>query len=130
MSRSGSNKRQRTRVLKARFNEAEAASIQKMAESSGLSVAAMLRTALFNAPPPPSRRRPSINHQAVVRLMGQLGKIGSNINQLAKHANAGRDMDRMSDSIEYALRDLAEMRFEIMRALGVERGITQTDDET
>jgi hypothetical protein len=30
-------------------------------------------------------------------------RIGSNINQLAKHANAGRSIDSMDSSIELAL---------------------------
>jgi len=40
---------------------------------------------------------------------GELGKIGSNINQIAYHLNAGRPGDVMKGGIESALRELFEM---------------------
>ena len=42
--------------------------------------------------------------KAAAQVLAQLGKIGSNINQLAHYAHLGRFQ---SDSIEMALRDLA-----------------------
>ena len=55
------------------------------------------------------RLRPSrIDRLEVSRLLGELGKIGSNINQIAHHLNSGLPGDRVTDSLEYALRDLAE----------------------
>ena len=85
--------------------------------------------------PPPAARRPSVDTQAVAQLLGQLGKIGSNINQLAKHANAGRPIDAMDNSIEDALRDLSELRIACLQALGCEpervaaRGERSEDDD-
>ena len=67
-------------------------------------------------------RRPSIDHQAVARVLAQLGKVGSNVNQIAHHANAGRPLDRMSNSLDLALRDLAELRLACLQALGHEPG--------
>jgi hypothetical protein len=63
---------------------------------------------------PAARRRPSVRHEAVAKLLGELGKIGSNIN-LAKAANMSRFQ---SNSIEVALRDLAELRLACLQALG------------
>jgi Bacterial mobilisation protein (MobC) len=59
--------------------------------------------------------------RAIARLLGQLGKIGSNINQIAHYLNAGRPLNRLEDSIELALRDLAELRIVCLQALGQER---------
>ena len=67
-----------------------------------------------------SIRRPSVNDKAVAKLLAQLDKIGSNVNQLAHYANAGRPIGRMSNSIELALRDLAELRLACLQALGRE----------
>lgn len=115
--RSGSEKRQRVHKLSARFNEQEATAIRSMADRSGLSVAALIRKGLLNTPPPRAARRPTVNHKAVAQLLGQLGKIGSNLNQLAKHANAGKIQP---NSIELALRDLLELRTACLQALGQE----------
>ena len=49
-----------------------------------------------------------------------LGKTGSNINQIAYHLNSGRPGSRAEDSIESALRDLAELRIACLQALGTE----------
>jgi len=75
-------------------------------------------------PPPRSARRPTANHKAIALLIGQLGKIGSNINQLAKHANAGRYQEA---SIELAMRDLMELRTACLQALGREPNTSDTD---
>lgn len=119
--RSGSETRKRTRSLTVRFNEQEAAALRSMADRSGRSVGAVVRAAVLKIPPPPPSRRPSVDHKAVARLLGELGKIGSNLNQIAKHANAGREItDGTAASIELALRELTELRHACMRALGRE----------
>lgn len=113
----GTEKRRRNHKLTARFNEQEAAAIRLMADKTGLSVAALIRNGLLNTPPPRAARRPTVNHKAVAQLLGQLGKIGSNLNQIAKHANAG---NLQSNSLELALRDLLELRTACLQALGQE----------
>ena len=57
---------------------------------------------------------------AVAKLLAQLDKIGSNVNQLAHYSKAGRPIGRMSDSIELALRDLPELRPACLEAQGGE----------
>jgi hypothetical protein len=117
----GREKRQRNHILKARFNDQEAAAIQGMADSRGLSVASVIRHATLNAPPP--RRalpRPQVDTQVLVRVLGELGKIGSNINQYAKSRNMGRESDSLDLAMEAACRDLLELRLPLMQALGQE----------
>ena len=114
--RSGSEKRQRTTIVTMRINPQEAAAIRQIAARRGESVSALMRSALLH-----SRLRPSrIEVKAVARLLGQLGKIGSNINQIAYHLNAGRPGDRVDGSLEAALRDLSELRLVCLQALGKE----------
>ena len=122
--RPGSETRQRTHMYTVRFSPKEAEKARNLADRSGLSVAALIRQSLFNTPPPRAARRPTANHKAIARLIGQLGKIGSNINQLAKHANAGRYQE---DSIELAIRDLLELRTACLQALGREPNTTDED---
>ena len=51
----------------------------------------------------PARRKPSADVETLTRVLGQLGKIGSNINQLAKVANQSGDIPA-----EATLTELAE----------------------
>ena len=114
--RSGSEKRQRTGIITMRINPEEAATIRRIAQTRDQSVSALRRSALLHSRPRASR----IEVQAVARLLGQLGKIGSNINQIAFHLNAGRPGDRVEGSLEEALRDLSELRLVCLQALGKE----------
>jgi hypothetical protein len=125
--RSGSETRKRTVLLTARFTQQEAASIRQISDRSGLSIASLMRRSLLDAPPPRATRRPTADLQAVARLLGQLGKIGSNINQLAHYAHIGRYQE---NSIELALRDLGELRIVCLQALGKEprRGAKDKDE--
>ena len=104
-------------MLSVRFNEQEADALRSLADRAGLSVSSLMRRALLNTPPPRAARRPTVNHKAVAQLLGQLGKIGTNINQLAKQANAGRFQ---ANSIELAMQDLMELRTACLQALGRE----------
>jgi hypothetical protein len=117
MTRTGSETRQRSFVITARFNEAERAAINTMAEQAGLTVGALIRHAVLNAEPPRAARRPSVELQAAARVLAALGKIGSNINQLAHYAHQGKFH---SEEIDMALRDLAELRIACLKALGQE----------
>lgn len=121
MTDHGSNRRQRRRVLSARFNEAEAAAVKAMADKRGQSVGTLLRTTLLGIPPPPrSVRRPTLETQLAAKLLAELGKIGSNVNQYTKRKNMGRDGDSLDAAMEAAMLDLLEMRTMLMRALGLE----------
>lgn len=112
--RSGSEKRQRSTMLTVRLTPQEAAIVRQKAQTHGQSVGALLRASLLHVRLHPSR----IDQQAVARILGELGKIGSNINQIAKEVNMGRRL--REDSFELALRDLSELRLACLQALGKE----------
>jgi len=123
--RSGSEKRQRSRMFTVRLSPHEAATVRQKAQAHGQTVGALLRSSLLHVRLHPSR----IDLQAVARLLAQLGKIGSNINQIAHHLNAGRPGDRIEGSLEEALRDLGELRIVCLQALGKEPRRRARDDE-
>jgi len=130
MAGSGSNKRKRHYTLSARFDADEAKRVRSNAAKAGVAVAAMIRQAVLGLPPPRAARRPSVDHQAVGRLLGELGKIGSNLNQIAKHANAGREItDGTVADINMVLRDLTELRLVCLQALGREPHRERTDTD-
>ena len=121
--------RKRTRPLpySIRFSPEERDRAKRLSDQCGLPLSALIRHALFNTPPPRAARRPTVNHRAVAQLLGELGKLGSNINQLAKHANAGR---YQTNSIELAIRTLIELRTACMEALGREYPRDNTPDRS
>ncbi len=114
--RSGSENRQRSRMFTLRLSPQEAAIIRRKAADHGQTVAALVRTSLLHVRLQPSR----LDRQEVARVLAELGKIGSNVNQIAYHVNAGRPPERVHDSIELALRDLAELRIACLQAIGME----------
>lgn len=116
-SKSGSETRQRTKVLQVRLTVPEFAEIMAQAEKAGLTAPSYARSILLSAPAPRARRRPTIEAEAVGRLLGELGKVGSNLNQIAHHLNAGRG-EVSPDALAAALRDVSDLRAAIMEALG------------
>ena len=95
-----SNKPTRTIVVGFRLTESEAAHIQAAGEAmktprsrNDFCRAAALYTAKSKVPEPTrpvknrARSKPSADIEALGRIIAALGKIGSNINQVAHHAN-------------------------------------------
>lgn len=125
MTRSGSETRQRTIVRKVRLNDEEEATVRAMMARTGLSLGALIRHALLNVDPPRAARRPTVEVEAAARVLAQLGKIGSNINQLTHYAHLGKFK---SEEIDMALRDLMELRIACLKALGQEPDDPDEDD--
>ena len=115
--KSGSERRERKRIIGVRVTDDEMAEITAEAERSGLTVASDARSVLLSAPAPRARRRPSIEAEALGRLLGDLGKVGSNLNQIAHHMNAGRN-EVSPAAMEAALSEVADIRAAILEAMG------------
>lgn len=118
---SGSQKRKRTKFVIARLSDQEHAAIIELADKRGMSPGALIRQTLLGVPPGPNTRRPTVDTKLLAQVLAELGKIGSNINQIAYHLNAGRPGDVMEGSIDGALHELLEWRMALMQALGYER---------
>ena len=113
----GSEKRVMTGWLRARCSPEEEALIAKRAEDAGITPSELIRAATLGYRLPASR----IEVAAVNHVLAELGKIGSNINQIAYHLNAGRPGDVKEGIIEESLRELLEWRTALMQSLGLER---------
>ena len=114
--RSGTEKRARGRLLQIRLTDAELAEIQALADRAELTPASYARAVLLDTPAPRARRRAAGDTVQVAKMLGELGKVGSNLNQLAHHANAGLGVS--ASVIEAGLADVAEIRRACMEALG------------
>ena len=111
-----SENRKRTVLRPARFTPEEAARFDAKAKPYG-GASAFIRYIALEKPLPRSK----VEVQLLSKVLAELGKIGSNINQIAYHLNAGRPGDVKEGIIEESLRELLEWRMALMQSLGLER---------
>lgn len=102
-----------------RFTPAQFTTLTERARDRGLAVGAFARAVLLGESGPRAVRRPPVEKEALARILGELGKVGSNVNQIAKAFNERREVPAMRE-IEEMRSDLAAMRTAIMTALGRE----------
>lgn len=93
-ARKRSEIRQKGRVVPFRVSPEEYATLTNLADREGLTVGSYIRWQSIEKPANEkpttrARRRPTIEVHTVSALLGQLSKIGSNLNQIAKRANSG-----------------------------------------
>lgn len=115
---SGTEKRIRDRILPIRLSAEERAAVDAAAEKAGLTTGSYARQVLLGAPAPRQVRRPPVERKELARLLGEVGKIGGNLNQLAKATNQGLTV--YHNEILAALGGLRVLRTAILKALGRE----------
>ncbi len=117
---SGSDKRQRSHQSLIRWTDEEFTSVIDRADKSGLAVAAFMRAAVLREPGPRAQRRPPADHKALRQLLGEVGRIGNNINQIARALNTGEKANL--PDLQQALRAYIDIRNRIFEALGKHHG--------
>lgn len=91
-SRSGSEQRQRSAApARVRLTPDERAQLDAAAERASLPVGAFIRLQCLGEAGPRAARRPPVERAALSQLLGQLGKAGSNLNQIARALNMGEE---------------------------------------
>ena len=112
----GSEKRVRDKHLTIRFSPEERALVDEAADRAGLTPGSYARQVLLGAPAPRQVRRPPIERRDLARLLGEIGHVGGNLNQIARVANIGEEVD--AAELSAMLADLAVVREAILKALG------------
>jgi hypothetical protein len=107
----------RTKLVPVRCTAEERLAIKAVADKAGLSVGAFLRAAALGDAGPRAVRRPPIERKELARLLGHLGKVGSNLNQLAHAFNSRGRVPGLAE-LERIRGDVGEMRDALIRALG------------
>jgi hypothetical protein len=104
-------------TISFRCTGASYAVIDEAATRVGLSIGGYLRTLALGSAGPRAVRRPPIERRELARLLGLLGNLTGNINQISKAYNISR---RIPDAPEMiAIREhVAVMRAALLRALG------------
>jgi hypothetical protein len=100
-----------------RCTEVERAAIKAAADQAGLSVGAFLRASALGDAGPRAVRRPPIERKELARLLGHLGKLGSNLNQLAHAFNRNGRVPGLAE-LTAMRQHVGELRDALMKALG------------
>lgn len=113
--RSGSGRRKRPLPLSLRVSPEERAAIEAAAERAGLTIGSYIRSCALAAPTTRARRRPPADTVALARLLGEVTRAGTNLDQLARtHA---RNVP-LSEEISAALAANRQAVEVIMAAMG------------
>jgi hypothetical protein len=107
----------RGRHVAVRCTETEYATMTAAAQRAGLTTGAFLRALGCGDPGLRAARRPPIERQELARLLGHIGKLGSNVNQLAHMANVSGRL-RSEHQLTEIGDEVRAMRTAIMKALG------------
>ena len=106
-----------TGSFRLRCTEHERAGIKAVAEDAGFSVGAFLRLLALGDAGPRAVRRPPAERAELARILAQLGKIGSNVNQIAKAIHTTRNLPSWSE-LAVMRDDIGQMCAALMKALG------------
>ena len=124
------NTSKRSIVVKARMTDEEYADFTERVKLCGISQSEFIRRAIDDAVIKPIITVSPVNEKllsAVGTLTAQLGKIGGNLNQIARFLNEhGTLNNSLSSEIRAAIADLADLKFEILRKVGDAVGDVQT----
>jgi hypothetical protein len=112
----GTEKRVRTTHITIRLSPDERGAIDAAAERAGLAAGSHARAILLGAPQPRQVRRPPIERRELARLLGEIGRVGNNLNQIAHALNCGEEPDE--PALAEALAELQPVRDAILTALG------------
>ena len=114
---SGTEKRRRGDTITVRVTPDERARIDDLSMQKGLSVGAFMRAAALGDPGVRARRRIPVDARLLRRLLGEAGRAGNNLNQIARRLNAGGEAD--AAELQAALAAHEDVRRAILEALEV-----------
>ena len=112
----------KTTDVHLRMNETEYEILRERATATNMTVSDFIRNALVN-------QKVIIKYEItadlpeIKKLISEFGKIGSNLNQIARYFNQGGILSsEMRNEIRKSLRDIYEMKYEVMKMAGDFRG--------
>ena len=124
------NTPKRSVVVKTRMTDEEYADFTERVKFCGISQSKFIRQAIENAVIKPIITVSPVNEKllsAVGLLTAQLGKIGGNLNQIARFLNEhGTPYNKLYGDVQSAISDLADLKFEILQKVGDAVGDVQT----
>ena len=123
------NTPKRSFVIKTRLTEEEHAEFMKTLKACGMSQAEFIRQAIDGAPIKPIVNVGCIDDKFLEnlgRLIAEYRKIGSNLNQIARHLNGWRSpYPQLAAEVRTVASDLAALKFEVLEKVGEAVGNVQ-----
>ena len=105
-----------------RLTDIEFSIIENAAEQAEMSISEYMRTQTMEGNVT-ARFEIVADVDEIKKLIGEFGKIGSNLNQIARYFNQGGIISsEMRKEIKKSLRDIYEMKYKVMRMAGDFRG--------
>ena len=119
----------RSRVVKTRMTEEEYADFTERLQPYDMSQSEFIRQAISRAVIRPIVTVSPVNDEllsAIGELTAQYGKIGGNLNQIARYLNEyGAPYHALSGEVRAAIADLAALKYEVLKKVGDAVGNTQ-----
>ena len=98
--------------MEMRISKEDKALIEQKAKKAGITTSEFIRRSALG------RRLPNYGDTTILQEYSmQLGKIGSNLNQIAKYVNQGFPTDSLRGEIRETCRELVDLKFRILPAL-------------
>ena len=120
------DKHKRNTVITLRLTDMELATLDKACDNTGLSRSNYLRNLIM-------QNTPKIHFEVIAdmdvlrKLVSEYGKIGSNLNQIAKYFNSGGERSLViEDEIRQCITDLFLLRKDVLRLAGEWHGNNKT----
>ena len=106
----------RSIVVKTRLSSSEKAELDTLLDRTGLSQAEYLRCAIFGTPIQEAPKPVLSPIEGLDKLIAQYGRIGNNLNQIARWLNAGGYLDReLVHSLNYQLGELNRLKYDSLK---------------
>jgi hypothetical protein len=107
---SHSEQRKRHRRLPTRWTDDEFAELTRRANSVGLSRNGYIRLKTIGEAGPRSQSVPKAGTKDLAKLLAEVNKIGSNINQIARALNRGRPLEKeFGETLVRRVRELQDL---------------------
>jgi Bacterial mobilisation protein (MobC) len=111
--------RKESKIIGVRVGVLEYAELEKRAAAENLTVPSYIREKVFAGQSfiEPRSSSPSLDLEFLAQILGQIGKIGSNVNQIAKRLNEGGGVGL--ERMVAAHKDLVLIKDEILNAVKI-----------
>ena len=120
----------RTHVVKTRLTDEEHELFLNQCRTYGISQSEMLRQSMTHLQIKPVIHVSAVNDEllsAIGKLTAEYGRIGGNLNQIARTLNEWHSpYPQLAGEVRAAVSDLAALKFEVLRKVGDAVGNIQT----
>jgi len=109
-------------VIKTRLTDTEKLGFDNMLKKTNLPQSEYIRQSIFNTKIDVIVK-PQISTEAIKKLLSEYGKIGSNLNQIAKYYNEGGVLcDHINEKLIFSLNELIKIKFTLLKIVGESYG--------